>query len=117
MREAAYEAGLGYERLPHQVLISLKPEAASLFCRQLKRQQLKTEKPAELHLTPASLGKPRPLKPWNRSAHRESMYVDAVQGSNSDFLTLLSVFFLPLLSTVNFQSQSRIFNSLLSPKK
>ncbi|KZR95920.1 Uncharacterized protein APZ42_010024 [Daphnia magna] len=78
MREAAYEAGLGSDRLPHQVLISLKPEAASLFCRQLKRNQLKTEKPAELPLTPASLGKPRPLKPWNRSAQRESMYVDAV---------------------------------------
>ncbi|XP_045032452.1 uncharacterized protein LOC123474396 isoform X2 [Daphnia magna] len=78
MREAAYKAGLGYDRLPHQVLISLKPEAASLFCRQLKRNQLKTEKPAELPLTPASLGKPRPLKPWNRSAQRESMYVDAV---------------------------------------
>lgn len=78
MREAAYEAGLGYERLPHQVLISLEPEAASLFCRQLKRHQLKTEKPAELQLTPDSLGKPRPLKPWNRSAQRESMYVDAV---------------------------------------
>lgn len=78
MREAAYEAGLGSDRLPHQVLISLEPEAASLFCRQLKRHQLKTEKPAELQLTPASLGKPGPLKPWNRSAQRESMYVDAV---------------------------------------
>ncbi|KZS11166.1 putative Dynactin subunit 1 [Daphnia magna] len=42
--------------------------------------EVATEKltPAELQLTPASLGKPGPLKPWNRSAQRESMYVDAV---------------------------------------
>jgi len=78
MREAAYEAGLGSDRLPQQVLISLEPEAASLFCRQLKRHQLKTERPADLHLTPANSVKPGPVKPWNRNMQRESMYVDAV---------------------------------------
>lgn len=36
MRQAAYEAGLGSDRLPQQILIALEPEAASLFCRQLK---------------------------------------------------------------------------------
>ena len=78
MREAAYEAGLGSDRLPQQVLISLEPEAASLFCRQLKRHQLKVERPAELNLTPSSLTKPGALKPWSRNLQRESMYADAV---------------------------------------
>ena len=36
MRQAAYEAGIGSPLLPEQVLISLEPEAASIFCRQLK---------------------------------------------------------------------------------
>lgn len=36
MRQAAYEAGLGSDRIPQQILIALEPEAASLFCRQLK---------------------------------------------------------------------------------
>lgn len=44
----------------------------------MKRHQLKAERPADLHLTPASLVKPGPVKPWNRSMQRESMYVDAV---------------------------------------
>ncbi len=78
MREAAYEAGLGSDRLPQQVMISLEPEAASLFCRQLKRHQLKAERPAELNLTPSSLVKPGSLKPWSRNLQRESMYADAV---------------------------------------
>lgn len=36
MREAAYAAGMASPTLPQQLLISLEPEAASLFCRQLK---------------------------------------------------------------------------------
>jgi len=36
MREAAYQAGIGSVILPQQLLICLEPEAASLFCRQLK---------------------------------------------------------------------------------
>lgn len=78
MREAAYEAGLGSERLPQQVLISLEPEAASLFCRQLKRHQLKAERPAELQLAVANPNKPGPVRPWSRNAHRDSLYSDVV---------------------------------------
>lgn len=82
MREAAYEAGLGSERLPQQVLISLEPEAASLFCRQLKRHQLKGERPTDIpHLGPASPtpGKPAPLKPWlSKNVQRDSLYSEPV---------------------------------------
>jgi len=85
MREAAYEAGLGSDRVPQQVLISLEPEAASLFCRQLKRHQLKGERPSELHLRPVSPGKPSPLRPWmtsgtgtSRSLQRDSLYSEPV---------------------------------------
>ncbi|EFX61825.1 hypothetical protein DAPPUDRAFT_271721 [Daphnia pulex] len=55
MHKAAYEACLGSDRLPQQqVLISLEPKAASLFCHQWKRHQLKTERQADLLLSPAN---------------------------------------------------------------
>ena len=76
MREAAYEAGLGTDRIPQQILIALEPEAASLFCRQLKRHQLKPERPAELHLSPTNTVKPGTVKPWSKT--RDSMYADVV---------------------------------------
>lgn len=85
MREAAYEAGLGSERIPQQVLISLEPEAASIFCRQLKRHHLKPDRPAEMHLVPLTAGgvKPAPLKPWASSGgtgrlQRDSIYSEPV---------------------------------------
>ncbi|KAG1654309.1 Heat shock protein 12A [Nymphon striatum] len=40
MRAAAYNAGLASEDNPSQILIALEPEAASLYCRQLKVEQL-----------------------------------------------------------------------------
>ena len=82
MREAAYEAGLGSDRIPQQILISLEPEAASIFCRQLRRHQLKPERPAELHLTPLTAGglKPAPLRPWATGGRlqRDSIYSEPV---------------------------------------
>lgn len=78
MREAAYEAGLGSDKIPQQILISLEPEAASLFCRQLKRHQLKPERPAELSLSPSNAVKPGALKPWCRNVQRDSLYGEPV---------------------------------------
>lgn len=78
MREAAYEAGLGSEKLPQQILISLEPEAASLFCRQLKRHQLKPERPSELNLAPSNPVKPGALRPWSRNVQRDSLYSEPV---------------------------------------
>ena len=80
MREAAYRAGMASPTLPQQLLISLEPEAASLFCRQLKRHQLKAERPAELHLIPQNPTKPAPLKPWNKTK-RDSICTDPIMDS------------------------------------
>ncbi|XP_074593489.1 heat shock 70 kDa protein 12A-like isoform X2 [Brevipalpus obovatus] len=43
MRMAAYEAGLGSHVNPNQVLISPEPEAAAIYCRRLKVDQLVPE--------------------------------------------------------------------------
>lgn len=40
MRNAAYEAGMGSERNPDQLIIALEPEAASVYCRGLRINQL-----------------------------------------------------------------------------
>jgi len=43
MRAAAYEAGLASENNSQQLLIALEPEAAALYCRKLKINQLISE--------------------------------------------------------------------------
>ena len=45
MREAAYNAGIGSRETPGQVMIALEPEAASVYCRKLKMNQLVPERP------------------------------------------------------------------------
>ncbi|XP_078668932.1 heat shock 70 kDa protein 12A-like [Branchiostoma floridae x Branchiostoma belcheri] len=40
MREAAYKAGMVSRDCPEQLLIALEPEAASIYCRQLRYHQL-----------------------------------------------------------------------------
>ena len=40
MREAAYQAGIASPRQPDQLVIALEPEAASVYCRKLKMNQL-----------------------------------------------------------------------------
>ena len=44
MREAAYNAGIGSRETPDQILIALEPEAASVYCRKLKINQLVPER-------------------------------------------------------------------------
>ncbi|XP_065560751.1 uncharacterized protein LOC136027422 [Artemia franciscana] len=67
MREAAYQAGLSSPNHPDRILIALEPEAASIYCRQLKLNELVPDKPLIFHLTPQN-GKA--LKPWQ--AKKES---------------------------------------------
>lgn len=43
MRLSAYQAGLASEKRPNQLIIALEPEAASLYCRRLKLNQLVNE--------------------------------------------------------------------------
>uniref|UniRef100_T1ISH6 Heat shock 70 kDa protein 12A n=1 Tax=Strigamia maritima TaxID=126957 RepID=T1ISH6_STRMM len=43
MRQAAYEAGLALPEYPDQLLIALEPEAASIYCRKLRMNQLVPE--------------------------------------------------------------------------
>ena len=40
MREAAYQAGIASRESPGQLVIALEPEAASVYCRRLKLNQL-----------------------------------------------------------------------------
>ena len=40
MREAAYQADIASARQPDQLVIALEPEAASVYCRKLKMNQL-----------------------------------------------------------------------------
>ncbi|KAK3563571.1 hypothetical protein QTP86_030979 [Hemibagrus guttatus] len=40
MREAAYKAGLALRENPEQLIISLEPEAASIYCRKLRLHQM-----------------------------------------------------------------------------
>ena len=40
MREAAYQAGIASRESPSQLVIALEPEAASVYCRRLKLNQL-----------------------------------------------------------------------------
>ena len=40
MREAAYQAGIASRESPAQLVIALEPEAASVYCRRLKLNQL-----------------------------------------------------------------------------
>ncbi|XP_060790778.1 heat shock 70 kDa protein 12A isoform X3 [Neoarius graeffei] len=40
MREAAYKAGLASRENPEQLIISLEPEAASIYCRKLRLHQM-----------------------------------------------------------------------------
>lgn len=44
MREAACEAGIVSKDAPDQLLIALEPEAASIYCREMKMREFSTEK-------------------------------------------------------------------------
>eukprot|EP00095_Tigriopus_kingsejongensis_P010174 maker-scaffold202_size261857-snap-gene-1.23 protein:Tk10174 transcript:maker-scaffold202_size261857-snap-gene-1.23-mRNA-1 annotation:"hypothetical protein CAPTEDRAFT_166803" len=48
MRESAYLAGIGSAKSPEQVLIALEPEAASIYCRKLRLNQLVPERPKSI---------------------------------------------------------------------
>lgn len=48
MRESAYAAGIGSPKIPDQVLIALEPEAASIYCRKLRLNQLMPERPKSI---------------------------------------------------------------------
>ncbi|TRY76832.1 hypothetical protein TCAL_12998 [Tigriopus californicus] len=48
MRESAYAAGIGSPKIPDQVLIALEPEAASIYCRKLRLNQLMPDRPKSI---------------------------------------------------------------------
>ena len=48
----------------------------------MKRHQLKSERPAELHLIPQNPTKPPTLKPWNKK-NRDSISSDPIMNSSS----------------------------------
>ncbi len=50
MREAAYEAGIGSEQNPDQLMLALEPEAASIYCRKLRMNQLVPERPKSIFI-------------------------------------------------------------------
>lgn len=51
MRQAAYQAGIASSLNPEQLIISLEPEAASIYCRKLRLYQLIPESPVMHPLT------------------------------------------------------------------
>lgn len=51
MRQAAYQAGIASSLNPEQLIISLEPEAASVYCRKLRLYQLIPESPVVHPLT------------------------------------------------------------------
>ncbi|XP_067935317.1 heat shock 70 kDa protein 12A-like isoform X2 [Watersipora subatra] len=60
MREASYEAGLASPDHPDQLVISLEPEAASIYCRRLRMSQLVPDCPPAMQ--PLTLERNRKLR-------------------------------------------------------